>query len=495
MRNLKEHIVHPIPPFYDKGSKILILGSFPSVKSREQMFFYGHPQNRFWKVIAAVFDDKGPETVPEKRSFLKKHHVALWDVIGSCDITGSSDSSIENVIVNDISKILKTANIRGIFVNGKTAEKYFKRFIEPKTGIKAICLPSTSPANAAWSVDKLIFEWSRAIGSALGTEEVISELFEIKGLGRIKPSIVPVSGGFMHRMYKVEASGKLYAVKHLNPSIMERPEAKDNFSKAEQLEKILEDAGIPVVTALTIDDSKMHKICGEYFYIFKWLEGTITDWNNITPDQCAMAGKLQGRIHSIEHRKAIAPPELSRVDWDEYIKKAKEAQSEIATDLEESRDLLYEVQDELNRSRKKLPDIETIIDEDMDPKNVMWNNGKPFVIDLECLDHGNPVSSALQLSLQWAGITLCDLNLQKVKAFFEGYLSVYDNGFKEYDKVFGLVYTWLEWLEYNITRSLGQSRDEDERQLGLAEVKNTLSRIRYIHKMENDIKRVLQRMD
>ena len=161
----------------------------------------------------------------------------------------------------------------------------------------------------------------------------------------------------------------------------------------------------------------------------------------------------------------------------------------------ENRDLLYEVQDELNRSRKNLPDIETIIDEDMDPKNVMWNNGKPFVIDLECLDHGNPVSSALQLSLQWAGITLCDLNLKKVKAFFEGYLSVYDNGYKEYDKVFGLAYTWLEWLEYNITRSLGQSRDEDERQLGLAEVKNTLSRIRYIHKMENDIKRVLQRTD
>ena len=151
------------------------------MKSREQMFFYGHPQNRFWRVIAAVFGDIVPETVPEKKAFLKKHHIALWDVIGSCDIEGSSDSSIENVVANDISKILKTADIRGIFVNGKTAEKYYKRYIEPQTGIKAICLPSTSPANAAWSVDKLVLKWSKAIGSALGDYCRIKDSEKING--------------------------------------------------------------------------------------------------------------------------------------------------------------------------------------------------------------------------------------------------------------------------------------------------------------------------
>ena len=104
---MKEHIVHPFPPCFDKHSKILILGSFPSVKSREQMFFYGHPQNRFWKVVASVFDDEVPNTIPEKKKFLKKHHIALWDVIGSCDIKGSSDSSIINVVPNDISSIIK----------------------------------------------------------------------------------------------------------------------------------------------------------------------------------------------------------------------------------------------------------------------------------------------------------------------------------------------------------------------------------------------------
>ncbi len=156
---MKNHIIHPIPPLYDKDSNILILGSFPSVKSREQQFFYGHPQNRFWKVMAGVFEDRVPDTIPEKKEFLKKHHIALWDVIASCDIKGSSDSSIENVKPNNLSAILKEAKIQKIIVNGKTAEKYYKKYIEPGIGIKAVCLPSTSPANAAWNLERLTREW------------------------------------------------------------------------------------------------------------------------------------------------------------------------------------------------------------------------------------------------------------------------------------------------------------------------------------------------
>ena len=152
-------INHPFPPLYDSRSEILILGSFPSVKSREQMFFYGHPQNRFWKVIAAVFGSAVPETVEEKKRFLRENHIALWDVIGACDIRGSADSTIQNVVANDLSAILETANIRHIFVNGKTAEKYYKKYTEKKTGRRAHCLPSTSPANAAWTLEKLLDAW------------------------------------------------------------------------------------------------------------------------------------------------------------------------------------------------------------------------------------------------------------------------------------------------------------------------------------------------
>lgn len=152
---------HPFPPLYDKNSKILILGSFPSVKSREQNFFYGHPQNRFWKVVATVLEKETPTTIEEKREFLLSSNIALWDVIASCEITGSSDSSIKNVVANDLTEILETANIKKIFVNGKTAEKYYNRYIKDKIGRDAVCLPSTSPANAMWNVESLVEEWKK----------------------------------------------------------------------------------------------------------------------------------------------------------------------------------------------------------------------------------------------------------------------------------------------------------------------------------------------
>lgn len=153
-------ITHPFPPLYREDSNILILGSFPSVKSREQLFFYGHPQNRFWKVIAAVFGCDVPQTIEEKKRFLLEHKIALWDVIASCEITGSSDSSIQNVTVNDLSEIFSHAKIERIFVNGKTAEKYYRKYTKPQIGRDAVCLPSTSPANAAWSVERLAEAWS-----------------------------------------------------------------------------------------------------------------------------------------------------------------------------------------------------------------------------------------------------------------------------------------------------------------------------------------------
>ncbi len=158
-----QHIIHPIPPVYDENSRILILGSFPSVKSREAGFFYGHPQNRYWKVLAGVFNDTVPATIPEKREFLLRHHIAAWDVIASCDIEGSSDASIKNAVPNDLTAILKTADIRQIFTNGKTAYNLFRKYTVPLIYRDSICLPSTSPANAAWTIDKLTEAWKKKI--------------------------------------------------------------------------------------------------------------------------------------------------------------------------------------------------------------------------------------------------------------------------------------------------------------------------------------------
>ena len=140
-------------------SRILILGSFPSVKSREAMFFYGHPQNRFWKVVSAVYDEPVPMTIPERKAFLLRNRIAAWDVIASCRIEGSSDASIRDVTANDLRPILAKAPITQIYVNGRTAEKMYRKYTEPVTGRECVCLPSTSPANAAWNLERLVDAW------------------------------------------------------------------------------------------------------------------------------------------------------------------------------------------------------------------------------------------------------------------------------------------------------------------------------------------------
>ena len=151
-----EHIVHPFPPLYNSESRILILGSLPSVKSREQMFFYGHPQNRFWKMISGVFKEAVPQTIEEKKAFMLKHNIALWDTIYSCDIIGSSDSSIKNVEPTDLKSIVDNSKIEKVICNGKTSGKYYEKYQMKYLGIKPDILPSTSPANATYSLGELV---------------------------------------------------------------------------------------------------------------------------------------------------------------------------------------------------------------------------------------------------------------------------------------------------------------------------------------------------
>ena len=149
-------LYHPFGPLYNKESRVLILGSFPSVKSREQNFFYGQPQNTFWKAIAALYEQPLPQTIEEKKQLILDNGLALWDSIASCEITGSSDSSIKNARANDITVILDSCNIERIYCNGRKSHELYRKYIEPATGRTAVCLPSTSPANAQWSLEKLI---------------------------------------------------------------------------------------------------------------------------------------------------------------------------------------------------------------------------------------------------------------------------------------------------------------------------------------------------
>ena len=154
-KNTRTLVTHEFPALYDRNSRVLLLGSIPSPKSREQGFYYGHPQNRFWKVLAAVLGESVPETIPQKKAMLKKHHIALWDVLESCTIVGASDTSIEDVVPNKISELVQATHVERIFCTGATAHKLFQKYCAQDAGMDAEKLPSTSPANCAVSFEKL----------------------------------------------------------------------------------------------------------------------------------------------------------------------------------------------------------------------------------------------------------------------------------------------------------------------------------------------------
>ncbi len=161
-----QHVSHTFAPVFDRRSRVLILGTFPSVKSRENQFCYGHPQNRFWKLLAELFEEDTPVAVEEKKEFLLRNHIAIWDVIASCDIIGSSDSSIRNVVPCDLNQVLLQAPIRQIFANGGKAYELYKKHSYSQTEREIIKLPSTSPANAAFRMERLLESW-RAVREAV----------------------------------------------------------------------------------------------------------------------------------------------------------------------------------------------------------------------------------------------------------------------------------------------------------------------------------------
>jgi len=159
----ESRVVHNLLPFYDKDSEILILGSMPSIKSRSAGFYYAHPQNRFFKILADIYEEVEPISIEDKKHFLKKHKIALWDVIKSCTIIGSSDSSIKDVVVNDIKTLIKDTNIKYIYTTGKKAYNLYNKYLLNDVGIKAIYLPSSSPANQTKKYSEIVEEYKRSI--------------------------------------------------------------------------------------------------------------------------------------------------------------------------------------------------------------------------------------------------------------------------------------------------------------------------------------------
>lgn len=332
----------------------------------------------------------------------------------------------------------------------------------------------------------------------------IEKLIKQCGLGSVQKTIQPLTGGFMHKIFAVETTTGKYAVKFLNPQIMKRPTAKSNYERAEKYEKILADNNIPIVSALILNGKKMQVVDGNYFYLFPWQEGSITDWKNITSEQCKIAGELQARIHNIDLQKNIQFNNNNTgsdthsfkkhiINWEKYVDLSINSSPEIAEELKENLPLLEKITRELNEAECNLPNINCICDEDMDPKNVMWHNGKAFIIDLECLDRGNPISHAMQLSLQWSGITTCELIEENLKSFWNGYLSMVKIQPVKPNEIFGIAFTWVEWLEYNIKRALKiECNDVAEQKMGIEQTIMTINRIKYINQNRDIIIHIIK---
>lgn len=321
-------------------------------------------------------------------------------------------------------------------------------------------------------------------------------------LGNLTARPQRVTGGYLHKMFRLETTTGAYAIKLLNPLIMKRPGVLENYKRAERLERVLSEYHIPIVAAMERNGTKMQCQNDQYFYLFEWTDAKALGWHEIKEEHCRTAGNLLARIHKIPQNDIHDISELQaatecphgisdrkfHVDWDFYITLAEKMQSELADELAENRDLFYQVQQEYNAAVDSVPDITCITDGDMDCKNVLWKDGKPLIIDLECLDFGNPFLEMFQLALDWAGGAVCQIDAARMDAFLTAYQSEYGEIDVDWEKLSGVGFAWLDWLEYNTKRALRiECGDEEEQKLGIREAKETIRRIVYYHSVREEV--------
>lgn len=316
------------------------------------------------------------------------------------------------------------------------------------------------------------------------------------GLGTLLARPERVTGGLMHEMYSVRSTRGRYALKLLNPAIMRRPGVLDNYARAERLERLLQARGLPIVPALEADGRKLRSIDGRYFYMFDWVDGVALPWDGIAQSHCEVIGGLLGRIHWVERTKARVEAATFEADWDAYTDAAEASGCEIAGALRGRRDLLYAAQAQYNAAMRSLPDVVCICNGDMDSKNVLWAEGRPAVIDLECLDYGNPLNDLFQLALSWSGGVLCDVDTGRLRAFIGAYRRAAGPFEADWPSLYGLAFGWLEWLEYNVKRALGiECGGEEERLLGIAQAREAIARVVYFDSVRGMLLEALEAID
>ena len=317
-------------------------------------------------------------------------------------------------------------------------------------------------------------------------KQMVNEL----NLGELVSNPSRLYGGLTHRMYLVETDKGRYVVKLLNKNIMKRSNALSNFERSEKLERLLEDNNIPCIYALEFDGKKMQKIENQYYYVFDYFDGKVLKNENVEIKHVKEIGKVMARIHNIEVQNVNALRE-HEIDFKYYIELAKEKKSVIYDYIYDKLDILNERLNKSNEAVSKIDKISCLCHNDLDSKNVLWNGDKYRIIDLECLCYSNPYKELFEIALCWSGYEECNLNLDLFKEFIKSYAENSKINLNvDWEQIYYTNNGSLGWLEYNIKRALELVEvDEEEKELGIKEVKKTIDHIMYY----NDIKdRVLK---
>ena len=330
---------------------------------------------------------------------------------------------------------------------------------------------------------------------------LLEKLCKVYNLGELTQSPTRLTGGFTHKMYSLFTTKGKYAVKLLNPYIMRRETAMSNYRRAEAFERALEQTDIPILPALTVGEKKMQCVDGQYFYLYAWFDGKALKSEEITREHCEKIGRILAKIHGLRLPQATvdgqeAGPDCGveryerdelHIDWDGYIEKLSGKNPELSELLRENRALLYESQDKGNEAINKLPATVAICHNDMDSKNVLWMGDECRIIDLECLSYSSPMMELYELALCWSGYEVCNIDFSLFQSFIQAYAKAGGALPADWETVYYCNNGRLEWLEYNVKRALGIECSEEEIELGIGQVKETIAHVIYYHEAKKNI--------
>ena len=304
---------------------------------------------------------------------------------------------------------------------------------------------------------------------------------------KLKGEPVSLNGGFMHKMYKIETEQGTYALKLLNPFVMQRETAMANYTNAEQIEVLLEQQDIRILPALSLGGKKMQEIDGTYFYLFDYFDGNSLKSDEITEYHCREMGKVLAEIHSIDKKFQNENFSETPIDWEFNLAEMAKVNRGLYIMMKDCLPVIKDSQNSGNLARKKLPPIVSICHNDMDCKNVLWNGDDYRIIDLECLAYGNPFIELFELALCWSGYEDCRINFGLFQAFLQGYANAGGELPVDWETLYDCNNGRLEWLEYNIKRVLGIDCGSDEKEIGAEQIEETIQHIIYYSSMRKKI--------